>query len=111
MKLTKKKAIELSIELWTWLAETGKRKWDWPVWKKYGNDICGDCFLCEYDEANGKGDCDICPLQKKFSQRDEDEFTACHHKDCAYSGWGKATIPKTRKKFAAKFVEQLKELK
>ena len=31
MKLTKKKAIEISIELWTWLAETGREKKEWGI--------------------------------------------------------------------------------
>ena len=50
MKLTEKKAIELSIELWTWLAETGENKNEWPEWKRHGGQYeeCeNDCFLCK----------------------------------------------------------------
>ena len=47
MRLTRKKAIELCIELWTWLAETGKYRREWPEWEKYG-DILNYCWFCEY---------------------------------------------------------------
>ena len=37
MKLTKEQAIQISIELWEWLAETGGTdQSEWPGWKKYG---------------------------------------------------------------------------
>ena len=67
MSLTRKKAIDLSIELWEWLAETGKRKWDWPEWEKYG-EMASSCFLCEYDLRRDKGftlACEYCPLQQR----------------------------------------------
>ncbi len=36
MKLTQKKALMISIELWEWLKESGLQKEDWPGWEKYG---------------------------------------------------------------------------
>ena len=35
MKLTREEAIDKSIELWEWCAETGEHKNDWPSWEKY----------------------------------------------------------------------------
>ena len=70
MKLTRTEAIDYSIELWEWLAETGKHKEDWPKWDKFGR-VDSECFLCEYDTYNHavlkakKDDC-ICPYNDKF---------------------------------------------
>lgn len=119
MKLTKKKAIELSIKLWTWLAETGKEKEEWPVWDKYDYAILNDCFLCEYDDQK-RGGCNACPLTEKFSRQPSQKF-GCYADDCAYSQWEKCesmfagqqktAITEDHKKYAALFLAQLKELK
>ena len=54
MKLTRKKAISISIELWTWLAETGSEyKHEWPGWKKYGAMVLA-CPFCEYSRQRNK---------------------------------------------------------
>jgi hypothetical protein len=65
-KLTKRQAIKRSIELWAWLAETGKNKNAWLGWKNYGNIKC-NCFLCEYswNSAKKKGCSYSCPLKLK----------------------------------------------
>jgi len=107
MRLTKKKAIEISIELWTWLAETGKEKWEWSGWKKYGHMLC-NCALCEYDnracERLGGEWCSHCPYYKRFGDcQGEEEFTA-------YANWAEAETEEERKKYAALFLEQLKQL-
>ncbi len=103
MKLTKKQAVDLSIELWTDLAETGKYKHEWAEWGKYGDIDC-DCFLCEYDEKRGgKRDCLFCPYSKKFGY--------CYEVDTPYSKWDKAKTKATRKKYAGEFLAQLKELR
>ena len=109
MELTKEQAIDLSIELWTWLAKTGKEKDDWLGWDKYGGRwaIWSNCFLCEYDallcgeEAENEKQCSYCPLTEEFG-------------DCYktyFYNWELATTPKTRKKYALLFLEQLKQLK
>ena len=105
MKLTRKKSIELCIELWTWLAETGNDKSDWPKWGKYGLiRVC--CWFCEYDDRQkdrycNRIDCYYCPLQKTYG-------------DCAgtyYCQWYDAKTIRTKKKYAKLFLEQIKEIK
>jgi len=96
MRLSRKKAIELCIELWTWLAKTGKTKSEWPRWKEFG-DIDNDCWFCEYTTNTS---CSHCPLVKILGI------------DCAasfYSNWEKARFPRTRKKYAKLFLEQIKQ--
>ncbi len=99
MRLTKKKAIELSVELWTWLAETGKEKLDWPGWEQY-EDITSECFLCEY--ADRHSGCDDCSYRQKFCY--------CCEGDSPYSLWHLFQAARTKKKYARLFLEQLKQL-
>lgn len=108
MKLSRKKAIKLCIELWTWLAKTGKLKEDWPEWEKYG-DIAENCWFCEYDsqQQNYKSNfnlagCRYCPLIKKLG---------LHCRDTYYRKWYSAKTPKTRKKYAKLFLKQIKKCK
>ncbi|KKL55401.1 hypothetical protein LCGC14_2255790 [marine sediment metagenome] len=98
MKLTKKKAIDISIELWAWLAETGKKKPNWTGWEKYG-EMKNRCPLCEY--ANK--DCVNCSYYKRFEH--------CMERAGIYQRWLYAVKTSTRKKYASLFLEQLKELK
>ncbi|KKL92752.1 hypothetical protein LCGC14_1881560 [marine sediment metagenome] len=106
MKLTRKKAIELCIELWTWLAETGEEKGCWPKWPevedKYG-DIQNYCFFCEYT-ADKKGSCKCCPLDYYLGFK-------CLDKKCYYSKWDDCGSTRTCKKYAKLFLAQIKELK
>ena len=63
MKITKKIALKICVELWTWIAVTGSRnKHDWPGWAKYGN-MPNDCPCCEYVDSHFYR-CDECPLIK-----------------------------------------------
>lgn len=103
MRLTKKKAIEIAIELWTWLAETGcEWKIEWTEWDKYG-EMENDCPLCECSGS----DCDGCSYHLQFGN--------CEHQVgkelTIFDRWNYAKTPKTRKKYAKLFLEQLKELK
>ena len=111
MKLTHKKAIALCIELWTWLAKTGKLKEDWPKWEKYGA-ICQYCWFCEYDtqqkERYGQSKyCIYCPLVRilrvKCESRIEDN-------DTFYEKWENAKTPHARKKYAGLFLKQIKSI-
>ncbi len=95
MRLTKQKAIDISIELWEWLAETGKHKQDWEGWEKYEG-MEDDCALCEWI-TRSKLDCVSCPVRD------------CHA--LAYGNWVCATSSRERKKYAKLFLTQLKELK
>lgn len=107
MRLTRKKAIELCISLWTWLAETGaKFKSEWPEWEKYERNICwSHCWYCEYSNRRCKNtvgvNCKKCPLGGKSFE--------CN--DLYYGKWKEAETPRTRKKYAKLFLEQIESLK
>lgn len=68
-RLTKKKAIELTIELWKWVYKNKSfDKKAWPEWDKYGY-VKNECFCCEYVDRKphlfGNMDCvEYCPLYK-----------------------------------------------
>ena len=110
-RLTRKKAIELSIELWEWLAETGGGKNDWVGWEWEGGEykeVEADCFLCEYSRRRtreGQERCEFCPLFEKSE-------SSCF--DTAYEDWEDADDnddTEARKEYAKLFLEQLKELR
>ena len=109
MKLTKEKAIAITIELWTWLAETGKFKTYWPGWQIYP-EMIGCCPLCEY--ANRKRPkplcrCDECPYGKAFGGCLHDGTT----QHTTYSAWISASGGAEKRTAAKAFLAQLKELK
>lgn len=104
MKLTKKKAIAITIELWAWLAETGdENKEDWPSWKKYGEMDC-DCPLCEYSKqwSGNRLSCRYCPYKE--------QFYGCLKPENPFKRWCDAKTARTRKKYATLFLEQLRQL-
>jgi len=105
MRLTKKKAIELSIEHWTSLAETGTDdKSEWLRDNGYGI-ITENCFLCEYGKeqvAIGFVACAGCFYHEEFGH--------CNGDGTAFNKWWLAETPKDRKKYAGLFLEQLKSL-
>lgn len=105
MRLTKKKALEIAIELWIWLAESGSAyKKKWIGWKKYG-DMQDDCPLCEYDAKHNHcqhNHCLSCPLEQTY-------MDGCY--GAYFNEWDGAKTKRERKKYAALFLEQLKELK
>lgn len=108
MRLTRKKAIELCIELWTWLAKTGKKKEDWPEWEKYCKAM-SDCWFCEYDDQmlnlykrKTRSSCGYCPLITSGLGRCEDTL---------FNKWSNARTPRTRKKYAKLFLGQIKAIK
>ena len=113
MKLTRKKSIELCIELWTWLAETGKRKSDWPGWKKYksltkGIEDAVWCWFCLYNNRKQRkeqwdADCRSCPYFKQYN--------FCSNREQPFADWFDAKTPRTRKKYAKLFLEQIKSLR
>ena len=66
MKLTKKKALDIAIELWEWMVDNpGRYKHQWPGWKKYGEMEC-DCPFCEYDDKHPFETRCNCPLKEKY---------------------------------------------
>ncbi len=105
MRLTKEKAIELSIELWEWMAKTGTEYKDqWTGWEKYALTSKNDCFLCEYNDMQGGRsliDCSYCPYFEKFGRCVDNSI---------FGKWAYTETKRTRKKYAKLFLEQLKEL-
>jgi hypothetical protein len=101
MRLTKKKAIEIAKELWTWLAETGRAKEEWPGWEQYGK-MESSCALCEYGCQHGSMTCKPCPYYQKFG--------GCIAEDAPYFQWAGAQNLQDRKKYARQFLEQVKQL-
>lgn len=104
MKLSRKKAIKLCIELWEWLAKTGKEKSDWPGWEKYDH-ACSYCWFCEYDRQQEKryikqSNCSYCPLVKRLGIKCDESF---------YDKWENAKTPRTRKKYAKLFLGQIRQ--
>ena len=101
MELTARKAVELSMEMWEWLAETGRLKSDWPEWDCNGGQHAEnpqDCFLCVYST---KG-CQSCPYFLEYGE--------CLGEDSPYMKWEIADIQEDRKKYAKKFLNQLKKI-
>lgn len=108
MILTKKKAIGISIELWEWLAETGKLKWDWDGWDRYGR-MNSHCPFCEYEVRQERTrhehllNCPYCPYYQKFD--------SCTENGAPFDKWEHAKSPQARRKYAQLFLEQLRQLK
>lgn len=101
MRITKKQAIKISIELWTWLAKTGTdNKGHWGGWDEYGL-MRSDCSLCEY-VATKRGGCNSCPYYLKFGM--------CTKDDTPYWQWNMSPTKRVRKEYARMFLEQLKQL-
>jgi len=77
MRLSKRKALEICIELWSWLGSTGSAyKEEWPGWKINGGkypEMKLYCSLCEYDSYRHyhnktyKSGCYYCPLKKELN--------------------------------------------
>ncbi len=114
MKLTKKKSIELCIELWSWLAETGEGKEGWPRWKEYKDfhveldDACW-CWFCLYNNRKQNrpqdfAECNFaCPYYRKYG------FCA-EYGEGIYWIWDMAGSLYDKKKYAKLFLEQIKGL-
>ncbi|MCK5016912.1 MAG: hypothetical protein KAS32_07550 [Candidatus Peribacteraceae bacterium] len=115
MRLTRKKAIELCIELWEWCAKTGKRKGGWPGWEKYDvaiehHSYCWFCYYDNHTEVGGKrargGECIFCPYRKKFGYHCNNDGP-----QTLFNKWDDAKTPRTRKKYAKLFLNQIKDIK
>jgi len=84
MRLSKRKALEICIELWSWLAKSEDfRKGNWPGWKRNGGKyirVENDCSLCEYDEYRRgqnkiyKPNCYYCPLKEELDYCDKNSL-------------------------------------
>lgn len=106
MKLTRKKAIELCIELWMWCMETGEDKKDWPRWTEFKK-IRNDCWFCEYSKNRLKyNGCKYCPYNENFAYM---KTYSCESKRSPYFKWANADTPEDKKKYAKLFVKQIKK--
>ncbi len=116
MKLTRKKAIDLCIELWTWLAKTGKKKEKWPEWEKYG-EIKNDCWFCEHliyqQKRNEEYPTKILPCAKYCIYHKK--YGGCQDliddNLSIYDEWDNSTTPEDRKKYAKLFLGQIQSLR
>ena len=102
MKLTKKKAIELSIEKWTDHAKTGEENNNEDWHERHGYEkMESDCALCEYtDRIRYSNLCSSCPYYQRFG--------LCLRG--VYISWLDAETPEDRKEYANLFLEELKSL-
>ena len=105
-------AIKNSIKLWIWLTETGSaQKIDWPGWGWHGG-VHGhqyhDCFMCQFSGYDIPGrNYDMCqancPYQKHYGH-------PCFEDNQPYDAWRLAQNAEGRKKYAERFLAQLKDL-
>lgn len=109
MRLTKKEAVRLHRKMWKWLALTGRRKHEWPGWRKYNrNLINSSCFACHYLEQEEIKIKDLsckqsCPLI--WPNRD----CMLIKKESPYIKWNRASPKSKTKKQLAKQIAELPE--
>jgi len=103
MRLTKRIALDLTIELWTWCAETGEHKIQWPKWEKYGGMDCY-FFLCEYHSSHKGKSSEICncPLC-------DETHTGCY--SYSFGNWTYSRTIEDKKKYAGLFLDELKQIR
>jgi hypothetical protein len=101
MKLTKRKALEICIELWEWLAEdAGRNKKNWPGWEKYGP-MDNQCPCCAWLTKALCRNCSRCPIywgSRKGHHRCE------LHQESPFAKWHN-TFGEGREKYALEIVE------
>ena len=105
MRLTKKKSMEICIELWTYLEETGNEKEDWSGWEKYG-EMRDQCPLCEYNQQHYDEDSVACNCPLAWPP-----FNGCCDPPSEFRNWNNVAHQADRKRFAKAFLKQLKEIK
>jgi len=108
MILTKRKAIELSCELWEWIAKTGGEKEDWPEWERNGGkypSVHADCFLCGSVQGSiaYAEPCDDCPYHEQYGD--------CFRDGSPFFKWQNATTKEEAKYWATIFLKELEALK
>jgi hypothetical protein len=111
-KLTKKKAIEITIELWKWMEQNpDKNKQDWPGWRVYDYADCG-CSCCEYTKRKTRNvtidkNCEeFCPLIMLWPYKRDissDGITirmSCEQDQSIYAKWSQSHFKKNKVKYA-----------
>lgn len=98
LKITKKEALEKSLEMWTWLMNQALQgdyyeKYQW--FKRTNHSlITAFCFLCEYVESNGLT-CSSCPI-KNWSNLGScsDKVIKCRGEGSPFQQWETGMILK-----------------
>lgn len=114
-RFTARIAIEIAIELWTWIVDTGSGSESrWPGWNKYEHFRLRRSFkpLCTYafnylrnrnPPARDVGICGYCPYKKFFGR-------PCNDKDTPLDLWYRTDSYPGKKKYAQAFLEELLQL-
>ena len=111
--LTLEQALIHSIEIWSWLRDSGcDTKSEWAGWANH-TEIRNDCFLCEFTARRKRtksyvflNDCPrYCPVAKELAVD-----YACEEKDTSYTCWHKAESAEDKKKYAGQFVAELEAM-
>jgi len=62
-KLTERRALQITRQIWKWVAKTGKGKGQWLGWKRVGP-MMHSRPCCEYSSNEGANhNCGECPLR------------------------------------------------
>jgi hypothetical protein len=104
-RLTKKKSIEITIELWKWLEENPvAQKSSWPEWRKYDYMNCS-CSCCEFTRRKSKAMVDgdeknckaYCSLYELWSYpKIECVEMPCENRKSPYAKWVRTHDPKEK---------------
>ena len=103
-KLDLRTAIELALEQWSWIAETGSAdEIEWPRWKSLLINSLNP--LCEYAARKAKrygsfSQCNYCPYKVYFQKRCDDAGRPYHNWRRSYEEY-----------FANGFIKELAELR
>jgi hypothetical protein len=102
--MTLKEAIELTLEMWSYLVEHPEIKYKSSLpkelWDKIKN-MATKCPVCEYDNFEANGDCETCPLALSKTG------WICISKNHPYSAWFNAITEEDRKESATAIVKML----
>lgn len=91
--LTKRKALEKTIEMWSWLAENpDKDKEDFFEFKNISNIPYSECYCCEFDGI--WGNCRNCPIINWNYDADNNMVVVdrCTNSGSAYGIWRSAIV-------------------
>jgi len=94
-KLTAAEAKQMSFDLWSWLALTGKRKDDWERFEEI-EDLDSQCVLCTWTNQKGNS-CGGCPLADG----------TCEDDDGLYEKWLYAISPEERRLYASQIAAKI----
>lgn len=107
MRITRKRARKLHIELWTWLAEhPGENKYTWPGWDKVT--AINYCFACEVAGSKTTSvednTCLYCPIKSWATKcKKTGDDGGCTGTE--YGRWAHSNVAKTRSMLARKIAK------